>query len=103
MATIFNPLTGDFIEIPEGVLTPDTYKVDKFTLSSTDIINKYVVLTDAPLNTTKTRVVVIKGIEQDYGTDFIMTVDDDGKRLSWNGLGLENILEINDKLVVVYF
>lgn len=72
------------------------------TLSAGDITNKYVVLTKAPTDKDKTRVFLVEGVAQDYTTDFIVTVDDGGKRLSWDSLGLETLLITGDKLIVSY-
>lgn len=72
------------------------------TLNATNISNKYVVLTEAPTDKNKTRLVVIGGIHQEYAADFVVTADDGGKRLSWSGLGLDGVLEDGDKLLVVY-
>lgn len=72
------------------------------TLSGGDITNKYIVLTGAPTDKPKTRVFLVEGVAQEYTTDFIVTTDDGGKRLSWDGLGLETLLTAGDKLLVSY-
>lgn len=72
------------------------------TLNAGDISNKYIILTDAPTDKDKTRVSLINGVDQEYGTDFIVTNDDAGKRLSWNGLNLESLLVSGDILLVSY-
>jgi len=77
---------GDNLYKPESVIT----------LSGTDITNKQVNLTQIPINANKTRVSVGGGVEQVYGDDFTVS----GSTLSWNGLGLESILEIGDKLII---
>jgi len=72
------------------------------TLSGVDITNKYVILTEAPANKNFTRLWVLDGPQQEYGVDFQVTTDDGGKRLSWDGLGLESLLLAGDKLIVTY-
>jgi hypothetical protein len=66
------------------------------TLNSTDIANKYYDLVVTPSFPSLTRLQVIGGSEQVYGTDFTIS----GTLLSWNGLTLDGVLEIGDKLVV---
>lgn len=103
MGIVLNPLTGQF-DFTGSSAAPSVgdYKVEKVTLNSTDISNKYIVLAEAPSSKPITRLVVIEGIEQEYSVDFEVTNDDAGKRLSWNGLGLESILADGDRLVVIY-
>lgn len=102
MGLKFNPITGNLDIVGGGGDGLYKYKVERFTLSAGDITNKYVVLTDAPTNKPNTRLVVIEGIEQDYSVDFQVTADDSNKRLSWDSLGLESILQSGDKLVIAY-
>lgn len=96
----FNPISGAFDLV--DIFTPGPgggdYNVQKFTLTPTDITNKTVTLTQTPTVLALTRLIVITGLEQDYGTDFTVS----GTTLSWNGLGLESLLESGDKLVIVY-
>lgn len=75
-----------------------SYKVDLFTLSNTDITNKFVNLSSAPSSATKTTLIVIGGPMQDYGTDFTVS----GSQLSWSTLFLDGVLVSGDKLVVQY-
>lgn len=81
---------------PSGGTTQ--YNVNKFTLSGTDITNKYVTLSGTPTTVTKTVVSVIGGDSQDYSIDFTVS----GTQLSWNGLGLDGVLIAGDKLIVQF-
>lgn len=72
---------------------------EDFTLTGTDITNKYVTLSFAPSPANETSVDVIGGIKQDYSVDFTVS----GSQLSWNSLGLEALLSSGDKLVITYF
>lgn len=83
-------------------LISDVYKVERKTLAGGDIINKYIVLEQVPTTSASTRLMPINGIEQDYGTDFEITADDGGKRLSWSGLGLDGTLQAGDKIIIAY-
>ena len=71
---------------------------EKKTLTGTDISNKYVTLTQNPLTPAMARLIVIEGVEQNYGTDFTIS----GNQLSWSTLGLDGVLEIGDNLVIIY-
>jgi hypothetical protein len=79
------------------------YKNQTITLSATDILNEYILLTDAPVTKNTTQLFIVgNGSPQVYGTDFIVTTQDSGKRLTWLGLTLESLLEENDTLVILY-
>lgn len=106
MGVIYDPIRGGLVRsAPGSGGSPSpggNYSVEKITLNSTNITDKYIVLSATPSTASLTRVIVIEGIEQDYGVDFEVTSDDAGRRLSWDGLGLESLLADGDKLVIVY-
>lgn len=95
----FNPITGqlDLVDIPS---VGSSIHIQKFTLSATDITNKYVVLSDNPTNDNLTIVFFI--LEHKYNDDYVITADDGGKRLSWDGKGLETIILAGDELTVIF-
>lgn len=66
------------------------------TLTIGDIANKYVDLIVAPSAPNLTRLSVIGGAEQLYGTDFSIS----GSLLTWNGYNLDGVLEAGDQLIV---
>lgn len=72
--------------------------IEIFTLSGTDISNKYVTLAGTPTTPGKTQLDVIGGIRQAYTVDFTSS----GTQLSWSSLGLDGILSTGDILVVQY-
>ena len=83
--------------------------IEYFTLTATDITNKYVDLANPPEDPADTQLFVYQGTMQRYNVDFV--VKSDGaqvKRLSWadadcpNGSGLEADLEAGDVLIVQY-
>lgn len=74
----------------------ELFVVEKFTLNSTDISNKYVTLATAPVTPALTILSVIGGVEQEYSVDFTVT----GSQLSWNGTFLDGVLVSGDKLTV---
>lgn len=76
----------------------NSYFVETFTLLSGDITNKYVTLSGTPTDPTKTTLTVIGGPMQEYSSDFIVS----GSNVDWNGLFLDGVLQIGDKLVVQY-
>lgn len=67
-------------------------------LTQTDIDNKYVILPDEAFYPDKVRLNIIGGIEQLNGVDY-QVIDD---VLSWNGLGLDNFLEVGETLLIQY-
>lgn len=74
------------------------YTPNNITLTSTEISNKKVLLSAAPtipeLTTLNTG-----GVGQTYGIDFTVV---NGNELSWDGLGLESILEVGDLIKIVF-
>lgn len=127
MPFIFNPFTGnldfyktgggtgDYVasEIGNDSTKPganvavvlnniDEYIPEPFTLTIDNIINKYIVLTNAPTDKTKTIIDIVGGCRQYYDIDFTITTDDSGRRLSWSGLGLDGVLVLGDKIIVTY-
>lgn len=74
------------------------YKPEFFTLSAGEISSKSVELTEAPNTPAETRLIPINGIEQEYGLCFTVS----GTTLSWDSLGLDGVLEVNDKIIVIY-
>ena len=73
-------------------------KVDIFTLSGTDITNKFVTLSGTPVTANETILLVRDAAGMFYGSDFSVT----GAQLGWNGLALDGILASGDNLTVEY-
>jgi hypothetical protein len=96
-ATI-DPGTGE-ITIPTG---GTGQALNEFTLDAAQATQKYVILSAAPTEVTKTTLNVSGLGPQFYGLDYVVTADDGGKRLSWSGLGLNDLLEVGD-YITVYF
>jgi len=83
--------------------TTVTKVTENLTLTATNISNKYVALTNTPLDNTAVGVFPSGGIKQLYTTDF--TVITDGvsiKRLNWDSLTLESLLSEGDIISVDY-
>lgn len=78
--------------------TTFTNNVEYVTLTNTDITNKSITLSNAPLNASHVLLTVIDGVPQQYGVDYTVT----GTTLSWNGLGLEPLLEVDMVLLINY-
>ena len=92
-----DPSSGEIV-IPTG----GSQAIKTFTLDATNIANKYVILDAVPTEPEKT-VFECNGLgPQYYGTDFTITADDGGKRLSWATLGLEPLLEVGDYIISRY-
>lgn len=70
--------------------------VSNITLTATDILNKYVVLSTTPLIPSSVTLTPAGGIEQINGIDFEVV----GNQLRWDGKGLDGFLEINDVLII---
>ena len=96
----YNSTTG---VISANVGYVETRKVEIITLTSTEITNKYVDLDQVPRTNTAVMVFPVGGIAQEYTTDYtVISTGSAVKRLNWNGLGLESLLEAGDKIIVEY-
>lgn len=72
--------------------------VEQITLSAQQIINKQVILAHTPTNPQSVEMTVIGGVDQEYGTDFVVS----GTTLSWSSLSLDGILSAGDILKINY-
>lgn len=83
--------------IPRKRITSGRY-VDRFTLSALNISQKKVTLLNTPLSANNVVVNTPHGPVQNLNQDYIVS----GNDVSWNGYGLETILEEGDILIVIY-
>ena len=98
---VFGSGVGDTLTI-KGSISSGGLNVARieapFTLSSTDITNKYITLSATPATPGNTQLNIVSGTDQAYTTDFIVT----GNQLSWSGLGLDGVLSVGDILTVLH-
>lgn len=92
-----DPTTGEIV-LPTG----GTGQVETVTLGASEIANKYLILSSAPSTKENTKFDVSGLPPQIYGVDFEVTTDDGGKRVSWNGLGLDGLLISGDTVKITY-
>ena len=78
------------------------HKCEHFTLNSTDIANKYVLLALDPLSAVDVQLFVDGAPPLRYSADFQMD-GGNAKKLTWSGLGLDGLLAAGDRLTVHYF
>jgi len=78
-----------------GALTPS---VENFTLSPTDISNKFVTLAHNPANPTTVMCDIVGLTGQVYGVDFTVA----GMQLNWSGLGMDGLVFSGSVLRVFY-
>ena len=76
------------------------FKVDYFTLVSSDATNKYVVLSGVPVDSSSVALDVIQGTAQAFPTDFVV----DGTKVKWDFTAspLYSDLSLADQLRVIY-
>lgn len=73
------------LETASGASVKETTQSAAFTLSGTNITNKYVDLASVPKTPAFVRMFVVDGLEQDYGVDFTIITDGSSvKRLTWD-------------------
>lgn len=92
-----NGLGGVDLSVPAVV--GESYKAEiQITLGGSDISAKQINLVSAPAHPNITQLFVIGGGICEYGAHFIVV----GSTLTWNGLGLDGLLEVGEKLVVMH-
>jgi hypothetical protein len=72
--------------------------VDNVTLTQENLDDKKVLLTSSPAVPGAVTLLPIGGIPQVNGIDFEVV----GNELSWDGLGLDNFLELGEQLIIQY-
>lgn len=95
----YNSTTG---EIGLGGQPLTFYYPVVYTLTLTDIANKYVLLPNTPNNPGATKLTVFGGPEQLYGVSFIIDTILGSPAISWDGYSLEALLEAGDVILAVY-
>lgn len=69
------------------------------TLTQDHIENKQIQLNNFPNSLETVTLIPVGGIPQRTNIDFTLT---EGNKISWDGLGLDNFLEVGDVLVITY-
>ena len=87
---------------PKDIEERHVHKQESFTLNSTDIANKYVLLALEPVSSTGVQLVVEGAGGMRQATDFQMD-GSNRKKLTWDGLALDGLLSDGDKLTVHYY
>lgn len=85
----------------DGIYLPATSTSlvqEYYTLTSTDISNKYIVLDNTPSSPLEVDLIIYGGISQKSGVDFTIS----GNILDWNSLALELLLETGSIIKTVY-
>ena len=82
----------------EGDLDGKIYTTYQYTLTTFDISTRSVTLPDTPNDPELTSLEVEGAGSLSYGDSYTVS----GNTLSWAGLGLDGILEIGDKIKVIY-
>lgn len=93
-----NTMTVENISLDGTSVNETLYKTETFTLLLANINTASVTLSATPATASKTRLIPEGGPEAFYTTDFTVS----GSLVSWSGLGLDGILEVGDKITIVY-
>lgn len=87
---------------PQGPTGPQgpmrSLNIEIVTLTSTMISNKRFNLQTAPIEPNKIELTPIGGVPQIYGIDYVYS----GGYVSWDGLGLDGFLELDEQIIVKY-
>jgi hypothetical protein len=72
--------------------------IDYFTVTSGNVTSKSVTLSQTPVSAAAVGLDIVGGTTQYYGTDYTVS----GTTLGWNGLGLDGVIEVDDKMRAIY-
>jgi hypothetical protein len=92
-------LTTTSGDIQTQIDNKSTEKVERITLSSGSINDKYIILSNQPTNVDNIVIHVDYGIMGIPNTDYTTS----GTQISWAGKGWDGILEVNDILSILYW
>lgn len=70
-------------------------------LENEDVMNKYIELDKTPRLETNVSLFIINGGPQEYGVDYYVELEPTPV-LKWDGMDLEDYLEVGDKLKILY-
>jgi len=88
-------ISGAIADSVDGVYASS----DVITLTQLDLNNKYITTTKSITAPDTVQLIPSNGIPMMIDDDFDVT----GNRVGWDGKSLENILEVNDKIRIIYF
>ena len=94
-----NILVASYMQ--KNVASNVNYEIEYFVLTVSDLINKFVLITYIPKQSSNVQVDVIGGTRQISGIDFLVDPLNTHK-IKWNGLGLESILLVGNILSIAY-
>ena len=94
-----NPKITCYVYVGSTLETSQLHSdVEIITLDNTIINNKYLTLSQTPKDPTDVLVFVEGGPKGEYNVDYTVS----SNTISWSGLAWESLLEVNDKLSIVY-
>ena len=88
--------SADFVKL--STLANFNFSSEVFTLTSTNISQSKITLSQTPLDPEGLSFLPDGGIPQRYGVDFTIV----GNDIIWSGMGLDGFLEVNDVIRVSY-
>ena len=89
---------GQWVEINISDVAIPIEKSLTVTLEADNITNKFITLPDTP-DTSREATVAIQGLLTEYGVDWIFNEN----KISWDGLELETIAQVGDKVFIKYY
>jgi hypothetical protein len=89
----------EYVLLHSGMAGVGGYEVEQFELDLVDILNKEITLLDTPMTPQFVLLQVDGGAPAFYSLDFTVS----GNVLSWNGLRLDGLLEVGDRVQVIYY
>lgn len=78
-----------------------SFHKDTFIISALDLINKYITLTYEPISQVRINLSIIEAPPQFYDIDYRQD-NSQLKRITWDGLGLDGNIAVDDKVIVIY-
>jgi len=91
-----------YLYVASGDLASPTVPVEYVEypiVSALNISDKFLTLSNMPTNYLSVQVSAVGGVDQVYGTDYIVL----GNKVDWTSLGLDGFLASGDQLIISYF
>ncbi len=83
-----------------GISGVNSEIVESFTITPTDIINKYITLSNTPIDISNVIIFIEDGLKGHYNTDYNII---NNNQINWNGYSWDGLLASGDTLTVLYW
>jgi len=90
---------NEFALLHSGMAGVGGYEVEQHILDLVDVLNKEVTLLETPTQPVFTLMMIDGGPPLFYGLDLTVS----GNTVSWNGTRLDGLIEVGDRIQIIYY